>query len=148
MSEERKRKGGCQCGQVRITVTGDPMVGVNCHCLVCQGLSGAGHMFVLVYPAQSVEIEGKVSQFKYKADSGKMATRYFCPTCGSQLYGTSEQCRGHMESTRPASRIRPPIGRRSPLMRSGCRPGTIWRKGCPLSQPCRPCSDAKRERLT
>jgi hypothetical protein len=85
-----KLTGGCQCGKVQISVTGEPMVTVNCHCLVCQRLSGSGHMFVLVYPASSVDIKGKVAQFKYKADSGKMATRHFCPDCGSQLYGTSE----------------------------------------------------------
>ncbi|HEY7748685.1 MAG TPA: GFA family protein [Aestuariivirgaceae bacterium] len=86
--------GGCQCGNVRIKVTGEPMVAVNCHCSVCQGLSGAGHIFVLVYPAGNVDIQGKLSQFRYKADSGKMATRHFCPTCGAQLYGTSESMPG------------------------------------------------------
>jgi hypothetical protein len=94
MTDQRRRTGRCQCGKVQIDVTGEPMVAVNCHCLVCQGLSGAGHIFVLVYPASNVEIEGRVSEFKYKADSGKMASRYFCPGCGSQLYGTSEQMPG------------------------------------------------------
>jgi hypothetical protein len=91
MSSERKRRGGCQCGRVQITVTGEPIVAVNCHCLVCQRLSGSGHLFVLVYPAQNTEIIGEPAQFKYRADSGNMATRYFCPSCGSQLYATSEQ---------------------------------------------------------
>jgi hypothetical protein len=91
MSSESKHRGGCQCGGVQITVTGEPIVAVNCHCLVCQRLSGSGHLFVLVYPAQNTEIVGEPAQFKYRADSGKMATRYFCAGCGSQLYGTSEQ---------------------------------------------------------
>jgi hypothetical protein len=86
--------GGCQCGKIKIDVKGEPMVAVNCHCLVCQGLSGSGHMFILVYPAASVTIKGEPSKFSYVAESGKMATRYFCPTCGSQLYGTSEQMPG------------------------------------------------------
>jgi hypothetical protein len=51
-------------------------------------------MFVLVYAAPNVEIKGRVAQFQYKADSGKMATGYFCPGCGAQLYGTSEQMPG------------------------------------------------------
>jgi hypothetical protein len=87
--------GGCQCGKIRIDVTGEPIVAVNCHCRVCQGLSGTGHMFILVYPAARVTIKGEPSKFSYVAESGKMATRYFCPTCGSQLYGTSEQMSGH-----------------------------------------------------
>lgn len=94
MSGEQRRKGGCQCGQVQITVKGEPLAAVNCHCLVCQGLSGAGHIFVLVYPASNVEIKGRLSQFQYTADSGKTATRHFCPQCGAQLFGTSEQMPG------------------------------------------------------
>jgi hypothetical protein len=94
MVEARKLKGGCQCGQVRMAATGEPIAAVNCHCLVCQGLSGAGHVFLLVYPASQVEVQGKLSQFQYKADSGKMATRFFCPDCGAQLFGTSEQMPG------------------------------------------------------
>jgi hypothetical protein len=53
-------------------------------------------LFFLVYPAANVKINGEVSQFSYRADSGKMATRHFCPNCGSQLYGTSEQMPGHI----------------------------------------------------
>ncbi|HEY7764388.1 MAG TPA: GFA family protein [Aestuariivirgaceae bacterium] len=91
MNSQTQRRGGCQCGEVQIAVTGEPIVTVNCHCQVCQRLSGSGHLFVLVYPAQSTEITGKLRQFQYRADSGKLATRHFCPSCGSQLYGTSEQ---------------------------------------------------------
>lgn len=94
MPQPSKRTGGCQCGKIQLTVTGEPMVTVNCHCLVCQRLSGSGHLFILVYAADNVAIDGEVAQVKYKADSGKMATRYFCPSCGSQLYGTSEQMPG------------------------------------------------------
>jgi hypothetical protein len=90
----QERTGGCQCGKIQLTVTGEPMVTVNCHCLVCQRLSGSGHLFILVYGADNVMIDGEVAQVEYKADSGKMATRYFCPSCGSQLYGTSEQMPG------------------------------------------------------
>jgi hypothetical protein len=94
MAENSGLSGGCQCGKVKIDVTGEPMVAVNCHCLVCQRLSGSGHMYFLVYPAASVTITGEPSKFSYVAESGKMATRYFCPACGSQLYGTSEQMPG------------------------------------------------------
>ncbi len=94
MPQASKRTGGCQCGKIQLTVTGEPMVTVNCHCLVCQRLSGSGHLFILVYGADNVVIDGEVAQVEYKADSGKMATRYFCPSCGSQLYGTSEQMPG------------------------------------------------------
>jgi hypothetical protein len=95
MASNGRVSGGCQCGKIKIEATGEPIVAVNCHCRVCQGLSGTGHMFILVYPAASVTIQGEPSKFSYVAESGKMATRYFCPACGSQLYGTSEQMPGH-----------------------------------------------------
>jgi hypothetical protein len=95
MTGNGRLSGGCQCGKISIGVTGEPLVGVKCHCLVCQGLSGSGHMFILVYPAASVTIKGEPSKFSYVADSGKTSTRYFCPACGSQLYGSSEQMPGH-----------------------------------------------------
>ena len=57
MPQASKRTGGCQCGKIQLTVTGEPMVTVNCHCLVCQRLSGSGHLFILVYGADNVMIE-------------------------------------------------------------------------------------------
>ena len=90
MAEKNGLTGRCECGSVKLKITGEPMFTANCHCLVCQHLSGAGHAFFLVFPQSNVEVTGKVSQYKYRADSGKMATTHFCPTCGSRLYGASE----------------------------------------------------------
>ena len=90
MVEQNGLTGRCECGNVRLKIKGEPMFSANCHCLVCQHLSGAGHVFFLVFPQSNVEITGKVSQYKYKADSGRIAATHFCPNCGSKLYGTSE----------------------------------------------------------
>ncbi|MGH6874232.1 MAG: GFA family protein [Aestuariivirgaceae bacterium] len=95
MAKNGGLSGGCQCGRIKIEAAGKPILAANCHCLVCQRLSGSGHLFFLVYPAASVTISGEPAKFSYVADSGKMATRHFCPACGSQLYGTSEQMPGH-----------------------------------------------------
>jgi hypothetical protein len=90
MAEKNGLTGRCECGNVQLKISGDPMFSANCHCLVCQHLSGAGHVFFLVFPQSNVEVTGNVSQYKYKADSGRMAATHFCPNCGSRLYGTGE----------------------------------------------------------
>lgn len=82
--------GRCECGGVELKISGEPMFAANCHCLCCQHLSGAGHVFFLVFPQSAVEIKGKVVQYKYTGDSGKTVTSHFCPVCGSRLFGASE----------------------------------------------------------
>ena len=82
--------GSCSCGGVTYEITGDPMMQLQCHCLNCQKSSGAGHNPIAVYTDDQVKVMGKLTEFKYKGDSGKMATALFCPTCGSQMLGRAE----------------------------------------------------------
>ncbi len=37
----------------------------------------------------AVHIEGETSRYDSTADTGTIITRYFCPNCGSRLFGTS-----------------------------------------------------------
>lgn len=82
--------GSCSCGAVTYEITGDPMMQLQCHCLNCQKATGAGHNPIAVYTEDQVNAKGKLSEFKYRGDSGKMATRSFCPICGSQMMGRAE----------------------------------------------------------
>ena len=91
METAHRRSGRCECGAVSLTLNGAPIAGVNCHCLVCQRLSGSGHVFLLLYPADKIEVKGKLSSYEYLADSGKMAKSHFCPGCGSHVLGTNER---------------------------------------------------------
>jgi hypothetical protein len=90
MTEKNGLTGRCECGSVKLKIEGEPMFSANCHCLSCQHLSGAGHVFFLVFPQDKVKVSGTVAQYKYKADSGKNVTSHFCPNCGSRLYAESE----------------------------------------------------------
>ena len=72
--------GGCLCGDVRIEATGRPYrVGV-CHCLDCRKHHGALFHASAVFPESSVTVTGETREF---------ATRYFCPRCGSSVFGRS-----------------------------------------------------------
>ena len=72
--------GGCLCGDVRITATGEPYrVGV-CHCLDCRKHHGALFHASAIFPEHAVTVEGKTHDY---------AGRHFCPRCGSSVFGRS-----------------------------------------------------------
>jgi hypothetical protein len=72
-----RRSGQCLCGQVRISVRGDPLrVGI-CHCTDCRQESGSAFTFYAVWPAQQFERVGETSEFH---------GQHFCPRCGSRLF--------------------------------------------------------------
>ncbi len=72
--------GGCLCGDVRFTATRSPFrVGI-CHCFDCRKHHGALFHASAIFPADAVTIEG---------DTRDYAGRFFCPRCGSSVFGRS-----------------------------------------------------------
>lgn len=82
------RHGGCLCGQVRFTVTADPVISRICWCKDCQHLSGNGTANA-IFPSESIEIEGSTAEYSSKGDSGNTVRRRFCARCGSHLFADS-----------------------------------------------------------
>jgi hypothetical protein len=76
----------CRCGQLRATVTGEPVRVSVCHCLNCKKRSGSAFAAQVRWPSEQVAIEGRSKSFKKVADSGNHATFYFCPDCGSDVH--------------------------------------------------------------
>jgi hypothetical protein len=76
-----KFTGGCACGNVRIVVTGQPYRVGLCHCLDCRKHHGALFHASAIFPDHAVTIEGETRDY---------AGRHFCPTCGSTLFGHSD----------------------------------------------------------
>ena len=73
-------KGGCLCGDVRLVATGRPYrVGI-CHCLECRKHSGALFHASAIFPEDAVTIVGEPHDYN---------GRYFCPRCGSSVFGRS-----------------------------------------------------------
>ncbi|MGP0174960.1 GFA family protein [Pseudomonas sp. NCHU5208] len=69
--------GGCLCGQVRFTASGQPYrVGV-CHCLDCRKYHGALFHASAIFPQEALTIEGETGQY---------GGRHFCPRCGSSVF--------------------------------------------------------------
>lgn len=76
----------CRCGQLRATVTGEPVRVSVCHCLNCQKRSGSAFAAQARWPAEHVAIEGESKSFEMVGDSGGRATFHFCPDCGSDVF--------------------------------------------------------------
>jgi hypothetical protein len=72
--------GGCLCGQVRITARGAPHRVGLCHCLDCRKHHGALFHASAIFPEDSVTITGETRDY---------AGRFFCPECGSSVFGRS-----------------------------------------------------------
>lgn len=76
----------CRCGELRATVTGEPVRVSVCHCLNCKKRSGSAFAVQARWPEKQVNIEGQSKSWVIVADSGNPATFHFCPECGSDVY--------------------------------------------------------------
>lgn len=86
--------GGCLCGDVRVTATGQPnRVGI-CHCLDCRKHHGALFHASAIFPQDAVTVTGETREYK---------GRYFCPRCGSSVFSRTademEVSLGSLDST-------------------------------------------------
>jgi hypothetical protein len=82
--------GGCRCGAVRYVCRASPETVLNCYCRDCQRATGGACATVAVVPAAALVVErGEPSVHDVRAESGYIARRRFCPTCGSPLFAGS-----------------------------------------------------------
>lgn len=82
--------GGCACGSIRYTGARAPIAMINCHCTDCQLSSGAPFASGIVVMTADLEISGTPKTHAVRASSGGLATRSFCPDCGTPLFTQSE----------------------------------------------------------
>lgn len=80
------REATCSCGQLRVTVEGDPVRISMCHCLECQRSTGAPFAFQARWPKEQVRVEGRYSDYTRVSDEGEERTFHFCPDCGSTVF--------------------------------------------------------------
>jgi hypothetical protein len=80
------RRAACSCGQLTITVEGEPVRIAMCHCLACQRRTGAVISNQARWPRERVRVSGRSTAWARKAESGNSLTFHFCPVCGSTVY--------------------------------------------------------------
>ncbi len=84
----------CACGAVGVHVKGTIRSMFMCACEDCQKASGTGHSTVALVAESDLTVTGETKSFARPANSGAIFTRYFCPECGTPLYGQSSRAPG------------------------------------------------------
>lgn len=83
-----ERTGGCLCGQVRYTLTGEPLMARICWCKDCQHIAGNGTANGL-FRSDDIKVTGELASFEKEAASGNRVSRRFCPRCGCHVMAES-----------------------------------------------------------
>ena len=84
------RTAACSCGSLRVTTEGEPYVVSMCHCTACQRRTGAPFGVGAYFKADHVQVEGAHSAWSRLGTSGGRLTNHFCPTCGSNVFWTTD----------------------------------------------------------
>lgn len=79
------RSGHCACGQITLTIAGEPLQTRQCWCRQCQQVAAGGPTNNAIFQADDVAIAGELASNGYVAASGLRLTLWFCPSCGTQV---------------------------------------------------------------
>jgi hypothetical protein len=80
-------EGGCQCGEIRYRLVGEPVWLAVCHCNDCKRQSGAVFgMSLRMHKTDVKLIIGQPKCWTGLSDSGSVKHCYFCGTCGNRLW--------------------------------------------------------------
>ncbi|MFA5952594.1 MAG: GFA family protein [Hyphomicrobium sp.] len=80
-----KIAGGCNCGNVRYELDGEPTRIGLCHCETCRKETGSAFSYFGIWPRQNARMTGETRSWGSKAGG-----RHFCPTCGSSVFGAED----------------------------------------------------------
>lgn len=94
-----ERTGRCACGQITLKIAGEPVTIRQCWCRQCQQIAAGSPTTNAIFRAEDVAVEGPLGSHAYLASSGNTLTQYFCPSCGSHIYGQSS-ARLHLKTVR------------------------------------------------
>lgn len=83
------RTATCTCGQLSITVEGEPGGVGLCHCLACQTRTGSAFAYLAGYRG-AYTVSGTATEYVRTGDVGASFRFRFCPVCGSTVYHTEE----------------------------------------------------------
>jgi len=82
-----RRKAECSCGQLSITIDGDPKEICVCNCLACQKYTGSAFGVSTYWPkAAIVDVSGESRMFRRVSDGNRWIDKHFCPVCGDTIY--------------------------------------------------------------
>ena len=79
--KEREWIGGCLCGYIRYRIQATAKDETHCHCTLCRRATGAPFVSWATFPKDKVQFNRTPKTYR----SSPIATRGFCPNCGTQL---------------------------------------------------------------
>ena len=130
--------GGCLCGLIRYSTEAEPLYAGFCHCRDCMKATGSGFGAFMGFSPADVAMTGETTRFTKIGGSGGPTARYFCPDCGSTVYGDGGEANADAislsmsaRSTIPSSSIRKRLsscaaGRHGRASGATCRNTTRW----------------------
>lgn len=81
------REASCSCGQLRVTVEGDPVRISVCHCLACKRRTGSAFGYQARFPIEGFQVDGNLKEHvRHSDDAGEERRLSFCPECGSTVF--------------------------------------------------------------
>ena len=91
MTETSKFSGHCLCGSVRFEFRAEPESPHCCHCDDCRRASGSVYGSFVYVSAESLQVTGEMHSYEHQNDQSSAMKKYFCPSCGSHIFGTSSK---------------------------------------------------------
>ena len=85
---DQSRTGGCNCGDVRWSLSEAPLGAGCCHCKRCQRRTGTAFSISVLTAPQSFTLESGEEMLR-SWSAGDGWTKHFCGTCGSQVMTTN-----------------------------------------------------------
>ena len=73
------QRAACSCGQLHLTIEGEPVRISMCHCLECQRRTGAVLSNQARFAREQITFAGTATQWTRTAASGNALTFRFCP---------------------------------------------------------------------
>jgi hypothetical protein len=84
------RRAACSCGQLHLTIEGEPSRIAMCHCLECQRRTGAVISNQARFRLEQVSFAGKTTAWTRTAESGNALTYHFCRHAAPRSFGRTQ----------------------------------------------------------
>lgn len=90
-----ERQAKCLCGQLKVTVRGEPALSMVCNCTNCQRRTGSVFGAITYFhDTQVIQQSGQALSYRFKVDSGNTNQTFFCPECGTTVYFKADMFNG------------------------------------------------------